>query len=232
MHQEAEEDETILRVSLDAKATVWIGLFSRRGKTRVIVRAADHDFKPDKQLTPFGIFLPQYGELYLYFTSSRVTSDFIADCFQDFWMAVRDRFHHVQTLLLNLDNGPENHSRRTQFMKRLTDFVDEFQVTIQLAYYPPYHSKYNPIERVWGVLENHWNGSLLDSVETVLNFAQTMSWNGQHPIIQLVEKTYHTGVKLTNKAMAELEKRLERLPSLERWFVRIVPVSVPQKSMG
>ena len=112
-------------------------------------------------------------------------------------------------------------------MKRLTDFVDEFQVTIQLAHYPPYHSKYNPIERVWGVLENHWNGSLLDSVETVLNFAQTMTWNGRQPIIQWVEKTYHTGVKLTNKAMAELEKRLERLPNLERWFVRIVPVSVP-----
>lgn len=232
MHKEAEEDETILRVSLDAKATVLIGLFSRRGKTRVIVRAADHDFKPDTKLTPFGIFLPQYGELYLYFTSSRVTSDFIADCFRDFWMTVCDRFDHVQNLLLNLDNGPENHSRRTQFMKRLTDFVDEFQVTIQLAHYPPYHSKYNPIERVWGVLENHWNGSLLDTVETVLNFAQTMTWNGQHPIIQLVEKTYHTGVKLTQKAMAELEKRFERLPNLERWFVRIVPVSAPRRSVG
>jgi len=232
MHKEAEEDETILRVSLDAKATVLIGLFSRRGKTRVIVRAADHDFKPDTKLTPFGIFLPQYGELYLYFTSSRVTSDFIADCLRDFWMTVYDRFDHVQTLLLNLDNGPENHSRRTQFMKRLTDFVDEFQMTIQLAHYPPYHSKYNPIERVWGVLENHWNGSLLDTVETVLNFAQTMTWNGQHPIIQLVEKTYHTGVKLTQKAMAELEKRFERLPDLERWFVRIVPVSAPRRSVG
>jgi hypothetical protein len=231
VHKEAEEDETILRVSLDAKATVLIGLFSRRGKTRVIVRAADHDFKPDKKLTPFGIFLPQYGELYLYFTSSRVTSDFIADCFQDFWTTVRDRFDHVQTLLLNLDNGPENHSRRTQFMKRLVDFVDEFQVTIQLAHYPPYHSKYNPIERAWGVLENHWNGSLLDSVETVLNFAQTMTWNGQHPIIHLVEKTYHTGVKLTKKAMDKLEKRFERLPDLEPWFVRIVPASVPQRTL-
>ena len=228
MHKEAEQDETTLRISLDAKATVLIGPFSRRGKTRVIVRAADHDFKPHKKLTPFGIFLPQYGELYLYFTSSRVTSDFIVDCLQDFWMAGRDRFQHVQTLLLNLDNGPENHSRRTQFMKRLVDFVDEFQMTIQLAHYPPYHSKYNPIERAWGVLENHWNGNLLDTVETVLNFAQTMTWWGQHPIVQLVEKSYHTGVKLTQQAMAELEKRFERLPNLERWFVRIVPIPVPQ----
>jgi len=228
VHKEATQDETTLRISLDAKATVLIGPFSRRGKTRVIVRAADHDFKPDKKLTPFGIFLPQYDELYLYLTSSRVTSDFIVDCLQAFWMTVRDRFHHVQTLLLNLDNGPENHSRRTQFMKRLVDFADEFQMTIQLAYYPPYHSKYNPIERAWGILENHWNGNLLDTVETVLNFARTMTWRGQHPIVQLSEKIYNTGVKLTQRAMAELEKRFERLPDLERWFVRIAPVPVPQ----
>ena len=49
MHKEAGKDETILRVSMDAKATVLIGLFSRRGKTRVLVRAADHDFKPDEK---------------------------------------------------------------------------------------------------------------------------------------------------------------------------------------
>jgi len=48
-----------------------------------------------------------------------------------------------------LDNRHENNSRRTQLMKRITDFVDNFQIAINLAYYPPYHSKYNPIERVW-----------------------------------------------------------------------------------
>jgi transposase len=224
LHKEADEDETILRISMDAKATVLIGLLSRGGKTRVIVKALDHDMEPDEKLTPFGIFLPQYDELYLYFTPSRVTSDFIVDCLCDFWSTVRERFPQVRTLLINQDNGRENHSRRTQFMNRITEFVDEFQVTVQLAYYPPYHSKYNLIERVWGVLENHWNGSLLDTVETALNFAQTMTWNGRHPIVKLVEKTYPTGVRLTPKEMEKLEKRFERLPGLEKWFVRIEPV--------
>jgi len=224
VHQEAAQDETILRISMDAKATVPIGPFSRRGKTRVIVKALDHDFKPDKKLTPYGIFLPEQNEQCLYFIAPPVTSDAIVDCVRDFWLTVRDRFPQVRTLLINQDNGPENHSRRTQFMKRITEFADEFQVTIQLAYYPPYHSKYNPIERLWGVLENHWNGSLLDTVETVLNFAETMTWNGHHPLVQLVEKAYHTGVKLTKKAMVELEKRLERLPNLEKWFVCIAPI--------
>jgi hypothetical protein len=224
VHRDAAQDETILRISMDAKATVPIGPFSRGGKTRVIVKALDHDFKPDKKLTPYGIFLPEQNEQYLYFIAPPVTSDAIVDCVRDFWLTVRDRFPQVRTLLINQDNGPENHSRRTQFMKRITEFADEFQVTIQLAYYPPYHSKYNPIERLWGVLENHWNGSLLDTVETVLNFAETMTWNGHHPLVQLVEKAYHTGVKLTKKAMAELEKRLERLPNLEKWFVCIAPI--------
>jgi hypothetical protein len=224
LHKEADEDKTILRLSMDAKAIVLIGLLSRGGKTRVEVRALDHDMKPDAKLTPYGIFLPQYDELYLYFTTSRVTSDFIVDCLCDFWSIARKRFPHVRTLLINQDNGRENHSRRTQFMKRITEFIDESQVTVQLAYYPPYHSKYNPVERVWGVLENHWNGSLLDTVDTALNFARTMTWNGQHPVVELVDKDYQTGVRLTPKEMKELEKRFERLSGLEKWFVRIEPV--------
>lgn len=225
VNQKADEDETMLRISMDAKATVLIGLLSRKGQTRVIVKAFDHDFDPKEKVTPFGIFLPQYNELHLYFTQSRLTSDFIVDCLCDFWSSVQARFPQVKTLVLNQDNGPENHSRRTQFVKRLVDFVDHFQLTVKLAYYPPYHSKYNPIERVWAILEKHWNGSLLDTLDTVLKFARTMTWNGQHPVVRFVKKAYHTGVRLTQKAMAELEKRLQRLPGLEKWFVTISPVS-------
>ena len=211
---------------MDANATIPVGWFSRRGRTRVIVKAFDHDFKPEEKLTPYGIFLPQYDELYLYFTTGRVTSDFIVDCLEDFWQSVRTRFPQVKTLLINQDNGPENHSRRTQFMQRMTTFADTFQMTVDLAYYPPYHSKYNPIERVWGVVEKRWNGSILDTVETVLNFAKNLIWKDLPPkVVKLVTQPYSTGVCLTQKAMTALEQRFERLPGLEKWFVRISPVS-------
>ena len=61
-------------------------------------------------------------------------------------------------------------------------------VTLQLAYYPPYHSKYNPVERCFGWLEQHWNGSLLDSIDAVLNFAKTLTFKGKSPSVTLVEK--------------------------------------------
>ena len=224
VNTETDTDETALRLSVDAKGTILLALLSRGGFNRLEVKALDHDFRPDEKVTPVGVFLPQYNELYIFLVTGSVTSDAIADCIQSVWTMIANRLPVVQTLVINQDNGPECHSRRTQFMHRMTQLADEFQLTIQLAYYPPYHSKYNPIERVWGVLENYWNGSLLDSLETVFHFAQNMTYDGVHPVVKIVKKTYHTGVKLTKKAMEELEKRFERLPGLEKWFVLIRPL--------
>lgn len=176
-------------------------------------------------LTSYGIFLPGLDELYLYFTSSKVTAAFLVDCLLDFWTKVQASFPQVKTLLFNLDNGPENHSRRTQFMTRLTHFPDEFGLTIQLAYYPPYYSKYNLIERVLGILEQHWNGNLLDSCQTVLRLASTMTYNSLSPLVKFIDKTYLQGVHLSQPAMSALEQRLLRLPALPQWFVQIVPAS-------
>jgi len=220
-NEEADEASEVLRVSIDAKATVKVGPFARGGKSRVPTRAADHDFKPTATVTPLGIFLPASDELFLYGVTSKVTSDCLVDRLGDWWESVKERFSDIKTLVINLDNGPESHSRRTQFMQRLLEFVQRYGITIRLAYYPPYHSKYNPIERCWGILEQHWNGALLDSVDAVIQYASTMTWKGKHPVVALVTTTYQTGVKLTKKAMKVVETQLERLPSLDKWFVDI-----------
>ena len=149
------------------------------------------------------------------------------DRLEDLWQnQLHLRFPLVTTLVLNMDNGPENHSRRTQFINRLVRFVAKNQVTVQLAYYPPYHSKYNPIELCWGCLEQHWNGNLLDELDTVVRFAQSMTWQGKHPVVEVVTTLYKTGVRLTQVAMAELETQIKRLPSLEKWFVEISPATL------
>jgi Rhodopirellula transposase DDE domain len=212
-----------LRVSCDAKAAIKIGDYSRLGSSRVSVQAADHDFKPEDVIVPYGICLPKHKELSLYLTHSKVTSDFIVDCLEAWWTAMRarDRFPKVSMLVLDLDNGPENQSRRTQFMKRMVEFVDRHRIDVRLAYYPPYHSKYNPIERCWGWLEQHWNGSLLDSVAAVVGYAQSFRWHGQAPLVQVVHEVYQTGIRLTQALMAQVELRLSRFESLGRWFVDI-----------
>ncbi len=76
--------------------------------------------------------MPQYNELFLSLVSGPLTADTIVDCVRDTWGLLAARFPTVQTLMLNLDDGPENHARRTLFMHRLTALADECLLTIWL----------------------------------------------------------------------------------------------------
>lgn len=231
VHQDAEVARDTLRISLDAKATVKIGPFSRGGYSRTGNVGADHDFEPSGQLTPFGIFVPEYDELDLYFTHSKVTSDFMVDALDDWWSANKERLRtvrEVRRLIVDLDNGPENHSRRTQFLYRMVQFAQKYQLWVQLVYYPPYHSKYNPIERCWGILEGYWRGEILDSEEAIMGYAGAMTYNGNHPRVHRVVQEYVKGVARTANQMKQLETLVDRLPGLEKWFVEIQPPSPDQ----
>jgi len=139
------------------------------------------------------------------------------------WKDNKDRLNHINWLVINSDNGPHVHSRRTWFIKRLTEFSDHTGLKIKLVYYPPYYSKYNPVERLWGILENHWNGALLNSIETALEWAKTMTWNSINPIVHLVTKIYETGKRLLPKQMKIYEERIERAKTLGKWDVTICP---------
>lgn len=230
LNPQADRCDDTLRLSLDAKTTVKIGPFSRGGRSRLPRQAADHDFQAAAVLTPYGLLLPRYDDLHLYFTTSRVTSDFMVDVLERWWSATHRDFPHVTTLVINQDNGPENKSRRTQFLKRMVRFARHWRLLIRLAYYPPYHSKYNPIEHCWGVLENHWNGDVLDSVEAVLGYASSMTWNGKHPRVELLTEHYPKGVRLNKDEMRQVEAEVQRLPNLDDWFVDIPAVS--QQTLG
>lgn len=221
INRAADEMNGILRLSLDAKAKVDIGPFSRRGRSRQGVKGTDHDFKPEHILYPFGIFLPYYNQSYFYFTEGSVTADFMVDCLETLWPTIKT-IYNPHTLVLNVDNGPENSSRRTQFIKRVVDFAYNNYVNIKLAYYPPYHSKYNPIERVWGVLERHWSGEILYSIEKTLGLARSMTYNGINPTVEMTEEQYLTGITLDKKEMASYEEKIIRLKGLEKWFVDII----------
>ena len=227
VHAQAAQEPGTLRISLDTKAKVKIGEFSRGGVGRgqQAVRAADHDMHPDAVLAPAGILEVAAHQLNVIFGTSRDTSDFVADALEMWWSHRRTAYSGVRRLLIDLDNGPEIASSRTQFMKRLVEFSDRYQLTLELAYYPPYHSKYNPIERCWGILENHWNGTLLTSIETTLSWAKTMTWHGIAPLVHLLDRVYETGVRLTQSAFRPIATRLMRSAALPKWSVVIKPNS-------
>lgn len=219
------DDGQVKRLSIDCKATVNIGDYSRAGKTRGDNRAADHDMGCKEKYVPFGIIDEDEGALYLTFGSSFKTSDFIADSLMGWWKntSAHDRaaIAHIQ---IKVDNGPESSGVRTQFLKRMVEFVDHTSKIVQLLYYPPYHSKYNPIERCWGILEQHWNGTKLVTATTMLEWAKSMTWKGIQPVVNLSQTIYQKGVSRSKTAMLAIEARLERNPILPKWDILIRPV--------
>jgi transposase len=217
--------EDSLRISIDTKAKVDLCDSSRGGTSRCrkAVKANDHDMGFKDKLAPFGILNVMTGLLTILFGVSFETSDFIVDCLEHWWNNNKEQNSHIKQLVINLDNGPQNSSHRTQFMKRMIDFADKNNLEIVLAYYPPYYSKYNPIERCWGILENHWSATLLNTIETTLEWAKTMTWKGISPVIKLVKTAYQKGVRMTKKAFNALANRIDRDASLPKYYLSIRP---------
>jgi len=209
---------------MDCKATVNIGNYCRGGKTRGANEAADHDMGCEEKYAPFGLVDEDSGQLHITFGGSAKTSDFIVDSLYDWWkqLSATDK-NGFSTLQIKADNGPESSGRRTQFLKRMVDFADHTGKAIQLLYYPPYHSKYNPVERCWGILEKHWNGTQLVDAETMLEWAKSMTWKGIHPVVSITRQTYEKGISLTKAAMQAVEARLQRNPNLPKWDILILP---------
>ena len=196
------------------------------------MKAQDKDLDIKEKLVPFGILEVQSGESTIVFGTSRETSDFLVDGLEMWWQERKDAHKNIRELVVNLDNGPALASNRTQFIKRITEFADRFGLEIHLVYYPPYHSKYNPVERLWDILENHWNGTLLVDRATTIAWAKTMTWKGIFPIVKVLDKVFDTGVKVAKQTFRAYQDRLERNPLLPKWDVLIKPQHQNAKTSG
>ena len=224
----ADADPESVRLSIDTKAVINIGPYSRGGLSRGLrpVAAADHDMMAKEKLVPGGVLEMGSGRPFLFFTESCKTSDFMVDGIHLWWSENQGRMAGIKRLVINLDNGPECSGHRSQFLRRMVAFADREELEVRLIYYPPYHGKYNGIERYWGGLERSWNGYLLDSVAGVLLRASQFVWRSAQTTSTLLKGVYQKGVKLCGKEKQKLEKRLSRSDDLPWWDITIQPLMV------
>lgn len=224
----ADADAESLRISMDTKAMVCIGAYSRHGQSRGLkaVKALDHDMQAKEKLVPGGVLEPISGKSFLFFSSSCKTSDFMVDGLLLWWNEKKEELAHIKNLVINMDNGPECSGRRSQFLFRMAEFADVTGLNIRLVYYPPYHSKYNAIERYWAGLEKSWNGHLLDTIDTVLKRAGNFAWKGFRASVNFIDAIYEKGVRIVGKEKSKLEQRLERSENLPLYDIIIRPLMV------
>ncbi|MDA1015827.1 MAG: hypothetical protein O3A00_15400 [Planctomycetota bacterium] len=77
---------------------------------------------------------------------------------------------------------------------------------------------------MWGILEQHWNATLLTDRETVVGWAKSMTWKGISPVVRMLDKVFSTGVTIAKKAFLQLSERLVRNETLPKWDVVISPL--------
>jgi hypothetical protein len=193
---------------MDCKATVHLGECSRGGLTRGEHRACAHDLGCQETDIPCGIVDEESGQRSLSCGSSYKTSDFMVDALASWWHAWDAQEQKgTKSIHIKMDNGPERSGRRTPFLHRMVQFVEAIGKPVPWLYDPPYHSKDNPIERCWGILALHWNGTQLIDVATMVEWAKSMTWQGLQPMVELSHKVYQKGIALGKKAMQAVEAR-------------------------
>jgi len=174
-------------------------------------------------LVPFGILNLHTDKLSIYFGNSAETSDFIVDCLTRWWSEHKEHYHDLEELLINLDGGSATRSDRTQFIKRIVQLAKSIGIRIRLSCYPPYHSKYNPIERCWAALEKYWNGAILDSVETAVKYAANMKWKGVSPIVSLITKKYEKKITVSKEDLKQYQTFWLASQTLPKWDITVIP---------
>ena len=217
--KEALDNDNIGFISIDTKDKVMLGPFSRKGKSRILVEACDHELT-NNCVIPFGILDLKTNKTYFYNFENKPTSEAIVDCIDDYFS---DKSY--TKLMILLDNGPDNSGVRTAFLKSLVDLSNKYQIKIELVYYPPYHSKYNPIERIWARLEKIWNGMLLTSWKICYKVMQQLTWKGTKSTVKYITKKYEKGIKFSKEVMSQYEGiNIHRNECLKKWNILITPL--------
>ena len=217
-------------LSMDTKKKEYLGNFYRAGRLYALeaVQTYDHDFTSYAQglIIPHSLYDEGLNIGYIHLGTSHDTSEFACDCLRYWWYTYgRYRYPHATSLLIKCDGGGSNDARHYLFKQDLQALADEIGVEIRIAHYPPYCSKYNPIEhRFFPHVTRACQGVIFTSIELVKTLMEkTHTETGLTAFVHIMDKVYQTGRKV-----AEDFKETMRIvfdPVLPQWNYRAVPLS-------
>lgn len=216
-------------VSIDAKKRELIGPLFRAGTaySKEEIASYDHDFPhlATGVAIPHGIFDLKKNTAHINIGTSHETSEFACDSLKKWWIEKGRIDYPVATsILMLMDGGGSNSSRRYVFKEGLQNLVNEIGVEIRIAHYPPYTSKWNPIEhQVFPHVTRAMQGVILNDhamVKQLIEKAQTQT--GLKVSASIMDKVYEIGKKATAGFKESMKIAFDDV--LGRWNYRAVPM--------
>jgi hypothetical protein len=185
-----------------------LGNFYREGKVfcKEPVAVNDHDFNSFSTgiAIPHGIYDVAKNSCYLSIGTSKDTAEFVKDNIDYYWNnSIKKDYPYAKELLILCDGGGSNSSSHYVVKEQLKQLAEKLQMRIVIAHYPPYCSKWNPIEhKAFCYISGKWQGSVFKDYEIIKELAeQTTTITGFTVKARINTKQYETGKKASEDFM-------------------------------
>jgi len=215
-------------LSIDTKKKERLGNFYRPGQlyTQAVLQTFDHDF-PSAALgvvIPHGLYDLKRNLGHVNLGTSSDTSEFACDSIWRWWERQGQRaYPRATSALLLCDSGGSNGASQYLFKEDLQRLADRLGLEVRVAHYPPYASKYNPIEhRLFPHLTRACQGVIfhtIDLVKEVMEQAKTST--GLRVTVDILDTVYQTGRKCADSFKQHMPIVFDAV--LPKWNYRAVP---------
>ena len=218
-------------LSMDTKKKEHLGNFYREGHlyTLETLLTYDHDFTSSATgvIIPHSLYDEEQNIGYIQIGTSHDTSEFVCDSLRHWWYNYgQPHFPCATSILIKCDGGGSNDSRHFLFKRDLQALADEIGVEIRIAHYPPYCSKYNPIEhRLFPHVTRACQGVVFADIELVKELMEkTHTETGLKTFVHIIDKVYQTGRKVPEEFKKTMRIIFDEV--LPKWNYRAVPLSL------
>lgn len=215
-------------ISIDTKKKELLGDFYRAGRidTQATIATNDHDFRSmgSGVVIPHGIYDVGQNRGFLHLNTSHDTSELACDSIAAWWREHgREDYPEAKKILILCDGGGSNSATRYLFKEELQNLANRLGVEIRVAHYPPYCSKYNPIEhRLFPHVTRACRGVIFRTLETARYYmAKASTRTGLTVTVKILEKVYETGRKCAEGFQESMKIAFDKV--LPKWNYRAIP---------
>lgn len=217
-------------ISVDTKKKETVGNFKRGGQVYCTSspKTYDHDFETFSEgtIVPHGIYDIARNTGYLSIGTSHDTSEFVCDNIERVWNSrLKPLYPDASMLVVLCDGGGSNSSRHRIVKQDFMDLADRIGLKILVMHYPPYCSKFNPIEhRLFSQITRSWSGTpLYTATDACRRAAGTVTRKGLKVFAEIVDKAYETGRKVRESFKDRLANQVVFDKVLHNWNYLISP---------
>ena len=219
-------------ISIDTKKKEMLGNFKRDGKalSNGPLKALDHDFSTfsNGQIVPHGIYDVTRNVGYMTLGISHDTSKFVCDNIARVWKNhLQEQYPEASTLVILCDGGGSNSSSHRIVKQDLMDLANRLGMRLLVVHYPPYCSKFNPIEhRLFSQITRSWSGAPLMSLQNAADrVARTTTTKGLRVHVHINSKTYDIKRPIEESYQKRLARQVVFAPELGQWNYLIKPAN-------